>query len=313
MNRMKNNQTPQVRIGTAGWSYKDWVGPFYTQQQSKDYDWLEYYSHYFNCVEVNSTYYTYVSPATVRGWLRKISDKDDFFFTLKLHQDFTHKRKFTYENIKTFSKNLEILNKANRLGGILIQFPYSFTMHDTTLEYIHKLNEIFQNYNRFVELRHRSWNDQSVYDFFRSLDLTFCTIDQPQIGNAIQFEPIVTNNRAYIRLHGRNKDAWFNSIRNFGKEKKIDNPDEAYRQQSLRYDYLYSPGEIVEIAQKVKEVFDKVKEVYIIMNNHPQAKGIANAFELIHMLTIQMKTKIPENLVKTYPVLSRFAQNEKMG
>ncbi|NPV11005.1 MAG: DUF72 domain-containing protein [Ignavibacteria bacterium] len=298
-----------LHIGTAGWSYKDWIGPFYSQQQSRDYDWLEFYSQYFNCVEVNSTYYTYVSPSTARGWVGKVSDKNDFVFTIKLHQDFTHKRKFTDENIKAFTKNLEILAKANRLGGILIQFPYSFAFSNAAAEYLQKLSEIFQDYNKFVEVRHKSWNNPDVYKFFNELDLTFCTIDQPQIGEALPFEPIVTNGRAYIRFHGRNKEAWLHSIRSFGKEKTLDDPDEAYKQQSLRYDYLYSMGELVEISQKIKEVFDKVKEVFIIMNNHPQGKGVANAFELMHLLNERMKVKIPETMLKAYPRLNSIVEN----
>jgi uncharacterized protein YecE (DUF72 family) len=302
-----NNSKPHLYIGTAGWSYKDWIGSFYGQQQSRDYDWLKFYSQYFNCVEVNSTYYTYVSPSTVKGWVNKVSHRDEFVFTIKLHQDFTHKRKFNDENIKAFTKNLEILEKANRLGGILIQFPYSFAFTSATAEYIQKLSEIFQNYNKFVEVRHKSWNNSEVYKFFSELDLTFCTIDQPQIGEAISFEPVITNQRAYLRFHGRNKEAWLNSIRSFGKEKPSEDPDEAYKQQSLRYDYLYTPGELIEISQKIKEVYDKVKEVFIIMNNHPQGKGVANAFELIHLLNERMKVKIPETMLNAFPRLKTIS------
>ena len=50
---------PKFFLGTAGWSYKDWVPGFYPKQQSGSFDWLQFYSHYFNCVEVNSTYYAY--------------------------------------------------------------------------------------------------------------------------------------------------------------------------------------------------------------------------------------------------------------
>jgi uncharacterized protein YecE (DUF72 family) len=80
---------PIFYIGTAGWSYKDWVPGFYPKQQSGSFDWLQFYSYYFNCVEVNSTYYTYISPKVVEGWIRKVSDTDEFIFNVKLHQDFT--------------------------------------------------------------------------------------------------------------------------------------------------------------------------------------------------------------------------------
>ena len=61
-------------IGTAGWSYKDWVPVFYPKPQSVYFDWLRFYAQYFNCVEVNASYYTYISPKTVKGWIQKVSD-----------------------------------------------------------------------------------------------------------------------------------------------------------------------------------------------------------------------------------------------
>jgi uncharacterized protein YecE (DUF72 family) len=290
---------PLLRIGTAGWFYKDWVGPFYSQLQSKDYDWLEFYSHYFNCVEVNSTYYTYTSPSTVHGWVRKTENVEDFLFTVKLHKDFTHLRKFNNQSIKAVQDNLDILAKAERLGGILIQFPYSFAFNNSTAEYVQKLNEIFRSCSQFVEVRHSSWNNKDAYELFKSLNVTLCTIDQPQIGQSIPFEPIITNDKAYIRFHGRNVEAWKKSISNFGKE-------QSYEQASERYKYLYSPGELAEISQKIKEIYDKVKEVYVIMNNHPQGAAVTNAFELMHMLNEQAKIKIPEAVLKNFPRLKKI-------
>lgn len=312
--------SPLLWIGTAGWSYKDWIGPFYSQSQSKDYDWsaygkfnhqkqtgmpsadkLEFYSQYFNCVEVNSTYYAYTSPSTVRGWVRKTESVEDFLFTVKLHKDFTHLRKFNNQSIKIVQDNLDILAKAERLGGILIQFPYSFFFNNSTAEYVQKLNETFQSYNQFIEVRHSSWNNKTAHEFFKSLNVTFCTIDQPQIGQAIPFEPIVTNDNAYIRFHGRNIDAWKKSIANFGKE-------QTYEQASERYKYLYSPGELTEISQKIKEIYDKVKEIYVIMNNHPQGDAVANAFELMHMLSEQAKINVPETILTSFPRLKKIVE-----
>ncbi|NWF90810.1 MAG: DUF72 domain-containing protein [Ignavibacteriaceae bacterium] len=289
----------KYHIGTAGWSYKDWVPSFYPKNQSAGFDWLQFYSHYFNCVEVNSTYYTYISPQIVDGWIRKISDADDFLFTIKLHQDFTHKKDFDQQKIKAVSFNLDTLAKAERLGGLLIQFPYSFPFDNSTADYIIKLKNIFQTYNCFVEVRHKSWLKKEALEMFKKLNLTYCTIDQPQIGEAIQFEPIITNDKAYLRFHGRNVKAWLQSINNFGKQ-------QSYTEQSERYKYLYSPGELVEIDQKIKSIQEKVKEVYVIMNNHPQGDAIANAFELIHLLEEKDKVPMPSTIVKAYPRLEEI-------
>ncbi|HAB51614.1 MAG: hypothetical protein A2315_08680 [Ignavibacteria bacterium RIFOXYB2_FULL_35_12] len=288
--------SPKYHIGTAGWSYKDWVPSFYPKNQSAGFDWLQFYSHYFNCVEVNSTYYTYISPKIVEGWIRKVTDSDDFLFTIKLHQDFTHKKDFDQQKIKTVNSNLDLLKQAERLGGLLIQFPYSFSFDNTTADYVRVLKDIFQSYNCFVEVRHKSWLKKEALEMFKKLNLTYCTIDQPQIDEAIPFEPIITNDKAYLRFHGRNVKAWLKSINNFGKQ-------QSYEEQSERYKYLYSPGELVEIDQKIKSIQEKVKEVYVIMNNHPQGDAIANAFELIHLLEEKDKVQMPSTIVKAYPRL----------
>ena len=293
---------PKFYIGTAGWSYKDWVPVFYPKNQTGEFDWLRFYSHYFNCVEVNATYYAYLNPKIISGWLRKIEDADDFLFTLKLHQDFTHKRDFDKQKIQAMVFGLDILSRAERLGGLLIQFPYSFSFDAPSIAHLNRLKDIFQNYNLFVEVRHKSWMNKKAVELFNRLNITFCTIDQPQIGEAIQFEPVITNDKIYIRFHGRNTEAWKKSINNFGKK-------QTYEEQSQRYKYLYSPGELVEIEQKIKAVQEKVKEVYVIMNNHPQGDGVANAFELIHLLEEKEKINIPQTIIKTIPRLQRIANN----
>lgn len=293
---------PKIYIGTAGWSYKDWVTNFYPKAQTKDFDWLRFYAQYFKIVEVNASYYTYLNPKVVNNWIEKVADVEDFLFTIKLHQDFTHKRKFDEQNIKAVQINLDILKKSERLGGLLVQFPYSFGFNNASAEYVRNFKEIFQNHNLFVEVRHSSWNTKEAVEFFKRMNLTLCTIDQPQIGKAIPFEPIITNDRVYIRFHGRNKEEWKKSINNFGKE-------QSYEQQSERYKYLYLPGELVEIDRKLKEIYDKVKEIYVIMNNHPTGYAVANAFELLYLLRERTKVEVPETSLKAFPRLTSISLN----
>ena len=292
----------KFNIGTAGWSYKDWVPNFYPKNQTGGFDWLQFYSQYFNCVEVNSTYYTYISPKVVDGWIKKVEGTKDFIFHIKLHQDFTHKRKYDEQNIKAVRYNLEQLKKSERLGGLLIQFPYSYSFDGNSIQHIQKLRDIFSDIDCFVEVRHSSWNNNRALEFFKQNDLTFCTIDQPQIGQAIEFDPIITNDKAYIRFHGRNVEAWKKSLANFGKP-------QTYEEQSSRYNYLYSPGELVEIEQKIKSIQPKVKEVNVIMNNHPQGDAVANAFELIHLLETKTKVEMPSHILKAYPRLGAILIN----
>jgi len=281
---------PKLHIGTAGWSYKDWVPNFYPKQQSSNFDWLQFYSAYFNFVEVNSSYYTYLNPKIVEVWLRKVEGVEDFSFSLKLHQDFTHKHSFDKNKVVAIQQNLDMLIEEERLSGLLIQFPYSFQFNEANVDYMQRVIELFDGYKRFVEVRHKSWEGK------RAKSITFCTIDQPSIGESIEFNPIAGNGAAYIRFHGRNEEAWKNSIKNFGKK-------QSYEEQSARYQYLYSQSELSLISRKIKEVYDKVKEIYIVMNNHPKGDAVANAFELLNLLKERVKIEMPETISKAYPRL----------
>jgi uncharacterized protein YecE (DUF72 family) len=292
----------KLYVGTAGWSYKDWIGSFYTGSQTKEYDWLEFYSKYFNMVEVNSSYYTYLSPKIVDGWIKKVEERDDFLFSIKLHQDFTHKRKYSEEQIKAIKYNLDKLENVNRLGGLLIQFPYSFDMNKENALHVKNLTEIFSEYEKFIEVRHKSWFVTRFFDFVKKGKSSLCTIDQPLIGDAIEFKPINVGENLYIRFHGRNEKAWKQSLANFGAK-------QSYEQQSERYDYLYSPGELIEIDQAIKEVMDTVKKIYIILNNHPKGNAVANALELLHLLGERMKVNVPETTLKAYPRLGKIVLN----
>ncbi len=288
---------PKLYTGTAGWSYEDWIGKFYPFSHSKEFSWLKYYARYFNTVEVNSSYYSYLSPKMVASWIRQVEEAEDFQFTVKLHMDFTHRRNYNDGKIKAVKENLNMLKDAGMLGGLLMQFPYSFACNDASIDYLRGLIELFEEYDKFVEVRHRSWLNK------RAKTITICSIDQPAIGEAITFQPVVGRGAVYARFHGRNKKAWLESLSNFGKK-------QTYEERSARYDYLYSPGELVEIADAIKETYNEARKVFVIMNNHPQGKAVANAFELLHYLKSGAKIKMPGTILNAYPRLGKFALNE---
>lgn len=286
-------------IGTAGWSYADWSPVFYPGQRGGDFDHLHFYAGFFNTVEVNSTYYKYLTPAMAQGWIEKTADKEDFAFTVKLHQDFTHKRQFNDRNIESVKRLLDVLAVKGRLGALLLQFPYSFSLNSAAIAYVRKLSEIFEAYNRVLEVRHDSWQGSTAVDFCRSLNMTLAAVDQPQIGAAIPFEPVASNKRAYIRFHGRNIDAWRNSIRRFGEK-------QSYDERSSRYKYLYSPAELIDVVKAVKEIQKQVEEIYVIMNNHPTGYAVANALEMKYYLEELDKVKMPDTIANTFQRLKKI-------
>lgn len=284
----------KIYCGTAGWSYEDWLKVFYPFNQSREFSWLRFYSRFFNLVEVNSSYYTYLSPKIVESWLRQLDENNEFLFSVKLHLDFTHRRIFGDEQIKLVKTNLEILRQNNRLAGLLMQFPYSFNLCEANINYLKNLVQIFDGYDKFVEVRHKSWQNKIPRT------ITFCSIDQPIIGDSIGFIPTVSNEMCYARFHGRNSEAWKKSLASFSKQ-------QTYQEQSERYNYLYSIGEIMEFELKIKEIYDKAKKIFVVMNNHPNGNAVVNAFELMYFLKNKTRTKLPDTIKKAFPRLMNIS------
>ena len=278
-------QTPQLYVGTTGWAYPESYPIFYPKKQTKFFDWLRYYSDYFNVVEVNTTFYQFLKPKNIEDWLTKLNDVEDFSFIIKLHQYFTHRRQITHSDIKATQEVLDILQKSERLAGVLIQFPYSFECSEVNILYLKVIIDLFINYPKFIEVRHPSWKNK------KAKTITFCSVDLPQVGDSIPFKPSVSNDMSYLRFHGRNKKGWTHSIKYFRNIEKMDPTID-------RYEYYYSTGELLEISQQIKkETYDKAKKIFVILNNHPHIDAVSNALELYSMLNEDHKVKIPKNIL----------------
>lgn len=266
----------KILVGAAGWSYADWKEHFYPKELSEA-QWLSFYSKWFDAVEVNVTYYTFMNEKIVGGWLQKTENNPDFNFIIKLHQSFTHSRNYKAEEVRSFQSTVDILDKGGKLNGILIQFPYSFRKTAENVQLINKISTDIYSPNYYLELRHKSWNDKELVSEFRSSNIHLCWIDQPDIGDVIDWKPDDEIEKLYLRIHGRNSEAWNSSIRNFGTK-------QTYAEQSNRYNYLYNKGEIIEFVQVIKNSFKHLKELIIIANNHPNGNAVINAFEFLEYL-----------------------------
>src|SRR5947209_19135495 len=82
-----HRMTAQIRLGTQGWNYDAWVGPFYPVG-TRSADYLTVYARAFDTVEVDSTFYAIPPARTIRGWFDRTPH--DFVFALKLPQEITH-------------------------------------------------------------------------------------------------------------------------------------------------------------------------------------------------------------------------------
>lgn len=282
---------PIIRIGPAGWSYKDWEGTVYPQKPGKNFDPLEYLARFFNTIEINSSFYRPPTTSTTESWARRVEKSKNFTFTAKLHRVFTHERgKGTKEDVKAYRDGMKPLVKAGKLGAVLLQFPWSFKNTDEDRLYLTKLLETFREYPLVLEVRHTSWNNEHIYEWLEERGVGICNIDQPVFSRSIRPAAVTTSSVGYIRMHGRNYQNWFR--------------DKAPRDE--RYNYLYSLDELDPWLARIKQVAKQTRETYVITNNHFRGQAVVNALEIKAALKEQ-RVPAPEPLFEHYPRLQESA------
>jgi uncharacterized protein YecE (DUF72 family) len=292
----------EIRIGTAGWSYRDWDGVFYPPgMQRRKQHALELLAQCFDVVEINTSFYGHIKPELAKLWARKVAVNPKFVFTAKLHRSFTHSPiavmeptsaatiKPNDEDERLAREGLDALAATGKLGALLIQFPVSFKNTSLNREYLESLLRQFIEFPRVVEVRHESWNNAQTLSYFSERNAAFCNIDQPLIGRSLVATEHVTSPVGYVRLHGRNYDQWF------AAEKGED-----------RYNYLYSEAELAGWKEKIERIAQQAEITYVVANNHFEAKAGVNALQLKHMLSGQ-RGKATAMLLQHYPELKSIA------
>ncbi len=252
-----------ILTGTAGYSYADWVGPFYPEG-TKSTAMLEYYSLYFSFVEVNSTYYHMPGFKLFEGMNKKTPQ--DFRFAVKLFGGFTHEKNCGSEEAEKFIYSLSPIIESGKLSCILAQFPYSFHYTVENRGHLKRLREYFGEHELCIEFRNREWIKSEVFDLLRREKMGFVCVDEPGIRGLINNVTAVTSHIAYLRLHGRNAEKWYSG------------------EGSERYDYLYSGSELLEWIGRLREMDEEAGMTLVSFNNHPKGKAIENAKALMRYL-----------------------------
>jgi len=276
-----------VYIGIAGWSYPDWKGIVYTRS---GIDQLQYVSGFVDCLEINSTFYRPPVEQNSKSWLRRTAAKPQFFFTAKLHRDFTHEGKIDPATVKQFHKGFEPLLQEGKLRHLLIQFRYDFSDSSENRRHLAKIVENFrQTFSLVVEVRHKSWEAPDALGFLQDLGVAVCNLDYPTASNSFNLQRCIVGEHGYFRMHGRNREKWFSKA---GRDET--------------YDYYYNDEELSQIKGRVEGLAGAFKTLTVIANNHYRGAELANAIELKALLSGQ-KQPVPEGLLKAYPDLKRIA------
>jgi uncharacterized protein YecE (DUF72 family) len=276
-----------IYIGTSGWSYPKgegtWKGCFYPAGKINE---LEYYSQFFNTVEINSSFYRPPDPGYVYNWAKRVPP--DFRFAVKLWQKFTHPKMYreatgeaaviSTQDVDIFNRSLEPLVKYQKLGALLAQFPPSFKNDDYGRQIVGAVTKSFGQYPLAVELRHRSWSDDTgTENLLREHNIAWVQIDEPKFSTSVAQEVPLTADMAYFRFHGRNAQDWWTG------------------DSETRYRYLYSPEEITELAERVKKAAARAGTLFAFFNNHWKAYAPRNANDMKKALQMSFQD-IPVHL-----------------
>jgi uncharacterized protein YecE (DUF72 family) len=288
-----------VRVGPAGWSYPDWAGFVYPSRRTKGFHEAAYLAEFFDTIEINTSFYQPLRPDHAAQWIDRVAANPRFMFTAKLWQRFTHDVRSTTsgsapEDERAVRAGFDVLRAANRLGAVLLQFPFSFHRTRETVAYLTAVLKRFADYPLVVEVRHGSWDSPETLELLRTSGVSFCNIDQPIIGRSLGPSAQATAAVGYVRLHGRRYDTWFS--------------DDAAIPAHERYNYLYTAEELAPWVTRVRKVGEQARNTFVITNNHFQGKAVVNALQLISILK-GSKVKVPEPLRRHYPQVESIADS----
>lgn len=253
-----------IRVGTSGYSYDDWVGPFYPQGLSK-HRYLEHYAGVFSCVEVNYTYYRMPSAKTLAAMSAKTPP--DFRFSVKTPGELTHERSGREGAFAEFRAALQPLIDEGKLASVLAQFPHSFSPSDLAGQYVAHLVEQLRDVQVVIEFRHAEWATRAAIDFLRSLKAGYCCVDEPALEGLMPPIAGATSPVGYLRFHGRNAEKWY-----------------WHAEPWERYDYLYSREQLQEWIPKAAKIAAAAQDTYVFFNNHYHAQAVQNAAQFVELL-----------------------------
>lgn len=278
----KGRAESRILVGTASWSDPAFVEHWYPKKLAAG-DRLAWYADHFEMVEVNSTFYAAPDPRMVARWCH--STPEGFVFDVKLHQllsrhstnlkllppalqkaasaDTKGKVTLTPElemaMIEEFRRALEILDRAGKLGALLLQLSPAFSPKKNQLGELDDLLGALGGYRLAIELRNRNWveseNREATLEFFRKQAATLVAVDAPAEKHFTIMPPdlnaITTPKLAYLRLHGRDARAYTTG-----------------KTVAARFNYDYSDKEIDEVADRANELAQEAEEVHVVFNNN---------------------------------------------
>jgi uncharacterized protein YecE (DUF72 family) len=240
--------TCEIRIGTSGYHYKHWLGPFYPQQLPAN-EMLEFYSRRFDTVELNNSFYRLPTETAFDNW--RLSTPANFVFAVKASRFLTHQKKL--KDPESALQNL--LPRASRLstklGPILFQLPPRWQVNSVRLETL--LEALPRNLRYVFEFRDLSWIQPDINKLLARFGAAFCIYELAGYHSPVT----VTAEFAYVRLHGPG----------LGK-----------------YQESYSTGRLRRWSKQIDDWAKHLSAVYIYFDNDQAGYAARNALSLKRMV-----------------------------
>lgn len=279
-----------IHVGLTGWGDHPDV---YSPTSNKKEKLIDYSTH-FPIVELDSSFYAIQPERNIRKWIAETPNS--FQFIVKAYQGMTgHQRgNIPYESpeemFRLFRLSIEPLQEAGKLAMILVQYPPWF---DCTREHVDQIRVVHRHLDGFdiaIEFRHQSWYSDALREktlrFLQDLHLIHTVCDEPQAGEGSV--PLVTvatrNDKAFLRLHGRNAAGWRNTTGDSAAWRKV------------RYLYNYSDEELQEIRHAAEQLKKECEDVYVIFNNNSGGHAAENAKRFQKMLGLGTQALAPKQL-----------------
>lgn len=264
---------PGIRVGTCGYSYADWIGPFYPRGTPRR-AMLEYYATAFGAVEIDSTYYAVPQPRTFASMAERTPS--GFRFAVKAPGAATHlpaDAAALPPEVDDFRAALEPLAESGKLTCVLLQFPHGFAPSPAATRRLRALAHALREHDLVAEFRHRAWQSGETLELLGELGIGWCNVDMPGFSKLLRPSADAVGPIAYVRFHGRNLREWW----------RPSTPD-------ARYDYEYRAEELQPWVDRVADLRASagVRETLAFFNNHRRGQAVRNAEMFREMLEARL-------------------------
>jgi uncharacterized protein YecE (DUF72 family) len=233
----------EVRIGTSGWHYKHWRGPFYPEALSAK-EMLAWYMARFDTVELNNSFYHLPTAQTFAAW--RETTPATFRFAVKGSRYITHRKKLHDPKaaLERFLSPVNVLGP--KLGPILFQLPPRWSCNVDRLAAF--LDLLPKRHRYTFEFRDPSWHVPAVYRALQEHGAAFCVYELDGFLSPIE----VTADFVYVRLHGPGR----------------------------KYQGDYSPAALQHWAERIADWHRTLRAVYVYFDNDQEGFAAKNAAEL---------------------------------